>query len=518
MDRFLSGSCRTCSGGCATDQDAEFKVSDSFQRFNQKNVIFSRSWWDASVRSPETENFYESYRRPLEEWRHVEGYHQKDFALRNAGWHVADFFAERLESENRREGFLDFLTAHRVGASERREDAVPEEIAREIKKVAKLFGADLVGITYQDERWVYSHKYIRATEDAVPMDLPEGLTTVVVVCHGMDHDLLRTVPSALSGTATSLGYSDDVVTLLALAQYIRNLGYRAYASMNDTASSIPFAIKAGLGEYGRHGMLITPEFGPRIRIGKVFTDLELSHDRPTRFGVKEFCDVCRRCSDACPPEAIAKEDASEIVHNQSNIRRVEKWTTDAEKCFGFWATQMTDCSICVRVCPYKPRLSSLAQQDSGSSHELVPERLDVEAGQAFWPEGTERRRNGGGNSMSKIVMRVLGILWLSSLSLISAEERRAMTVDDLLDMVRIDDVLMTPDGSKVFYTERRLNWETNKFEKSLFAVPCRRRRSGAFCAQRWWGGIPHLTRRKIPVHAAGSRRDAPALSHALGRR
>ena len=33
---------------------------------------------------------------PLEEWRHVDGYHQKDFAIRNAGWYVADLFAERL--------------------------------------------------------------------------------------------------------------------------------------------------------------------------------------------------------------------------------------------------------------------------------------------------------------------------------------------------------------------------------------------------------------------------------------
>jgi dipeptidyl aminopeptidase/acylaminoacyl peptidase len=46
-----------------------------------------------------------------------------------------------------------------------------------------------------------------------------------------------------------------------------------------------------------------------------------------------------------------------------------------------------------------------------------------------------------------------------------------MTVDDMLDMVRIDDVLMTPDGSKVFYTERRLNWEINKYEKTLFMIP-----------------------------------------------
>ena len=85
------------------------------------------------------------------------------------------------------------------------------------------------------------------------------MTSVIVVVHEMDHDLLKTVPSALSGTATGVGYSKDAVTLLALAQYIRNLGYRAYASMNDTAASIPYAIKAGLGEYGRHGLLITEE-------------------------------------------------------------------------------------------------------------------------------------------------------------------------------------------------------------------------------------------------------------------
>ena len=345
--------CRTCPGGCATDADAGFHVADSYERFNQKDDIFSRSFWDPQVRSSKTERFYESYRRPLEQWRRVDGYHQKDFALRNAGWHVADFFAERLEAEgDRREGFLDYLTAQRDGPTQKREVDSPTEMANEIKKAARLFGADLVGVTYYDERWVYTHKYSRQNEDAAPMDLPEGLTSVVVVCHEMDHELLRTVPSALSGTATGVGYSKDVVTILALAQYIRNLGYRAYASMNDTASSIPFAIKAGLGEYGRHGLLIVPGLGPRVRIGKVFTDLPLAHDRPIRFGVKEFCEVCRRCSDACPPQAIDAGEPAATVHNRSNVRGVTKWTTDAEKCFSFWVSQVTDCSICIRVCPY----------------------------------------------------------------------------------------------------------------------------------------------------------------------
>ena len=36
----------------------------------------------------------------------------------------------------------------------------------------------------------------------------------------------------------------------------------------------------------------------------------------------------------------------------SNLTGVKKWTVNAEKCFKFWANQGTDCSICIRVCPY----------------------------------------------------------------------------------------------------------------------------------------------------------------------
>ncbi|MEE2877349.1 MAG: reductive dehalogenase [Candidatus Neomarinimicrobiota bacterium] len=346
------GKCQTCGGGCASDSDAGFEISNRFERFSQKDDIFNRSFWDSAIRSEKTDAFYESYRKPLQEWRHVDGYHQKDFALRNAGWHVADLFAERLEDQDRREGFLDYLTSHREGASEKRDIDAPGEMSKEIKKVAKLFGAELVGITYFDERWVYTHKYSRQSEDELEMDLPEELTSAIVVCHEMDHNLLKTVPSALSGTATGLGYSQDAVTLLALAQYIQNLGYTAVASMNDTALSIPLAIKAGLGEYGRHGLLITPELGPRLRIGKVFTDLPLAHDRPIRFGVEKFCDICRKCSDACPPAAIPDGEPSEMTFNRSNIPGINKWTVDGEKCFEFWTKQVTDCSICLRVCPY----------------------------------------------------------------------------------------------------------------------------------------------------------------------
>lgn len=340
------------------DSEAGFEVLEDFERFNQKNDIYSRAFWDSGIRSDNTERFFETYRTPLKEWKTVDGFTQRDYALRNASWHLPDVFAELKEGENRREGFLDPFTVHREGPNQRVPVESPEAMSREVKHVARVFGADLVGITGYDERWVYSHAYSRLGETEKSQELPSDLPNVIVIAQEMDRGLVDTVPSALSGAATGVGYSHDTLVLLGLAQYVINLGYRAVATMNDTALAIPYALKAGLGEYGRHGLLITKEFGPRVRIGKIFTDLPLAHDRPVGFGVTEFCETCRRCSDACPVGAIPDGPPSAEVYNRSNIKGVRKWTVDAEPCFRFWTNQNSDCSICIRVCPYNRDFSS----------------------------------------------------------------------------------------------------------------------------------------------------------------
>jgi len=343
----------------ALDLLAGFEVLDHFERFSQKNDIYSRAFWDPDVHSDRTDLFFETYRTPLKTWKRAEGFGQKDYALRNASWHLPDIFAELKEDANRREGFLDPFTIHREGPTERVPVESPSDMSLDIKHVAKVFGADLVGITGYDERWVYTHAYSRLGETEKPQELPGDLPNVIVIAQEMDRDLIDTVPSALSGTATGIGYSRDTLVLLGLAQYIRNLGYRAVATMNDTALAVPYAIKAGLGEYGRLGLLITPEFGPRVRIGKIFTDLPLVHDRPRSFGVTKFCETCRRCSDACPVNAIPDGPPTDEVFNRSNLVGVRKWTVDAEPCFRFWVNQNSDCSICVRVCPYNRDFSTV---------------------------------------------------------------------------------------------------------------------------------------------------------------
>ncbi|MEZ4416796.1 MAG: reductive dehalogenase domain-containing protein [Gemmatimonadota bacterium] len=334
------------------DLEAGFDILPEFERFPQRMDVFSRSFWDPTVQSPRTARFYETYRTPLQSWRAVDGYTQRDYALRNAAWHVPDIFAELKESEDRREGFLDSFSVHREGPGVRLEVEDVDALTREVKQAARVYGADLVGIAPYDPRWVYHSSYSRASDGEKPIDLPGDVTAVIVIAQAMDYDLLRTVPSALSGTATGVGYARDTVVLLSLAQFIRNLGYDAVASMNDTALAIPYAIQAGLGEYGKNGLLITPEFGPRVRLGKVFTTLPLRFDRPRSFGVRQTCQRCRACVDACPSKAIPGGEPTAERHNESNLRGVRKWSVDGVKCFTFWANQNTDCSICVRVCPY----------------------------------------------------------------------------------------------------------------------------------------------------------------------
>ena len=65
------------------------------------------------------------------------------------------------------------------------------------------------------------------------------------------------------------------------------------------------AASAGLGWIGRNNLLVTPEFGSRMRLAAVLTDAAFPAVKPAPFG----CGNCVRCLARCPAGAIAKEPA-----------------------------------------------------------------------------------------------------------------------------------------------------------------------------------------------------------------
>ncbi len=336
----------------AADGQAGFVIGEKFRRFSQRDDVFNRAWWDPEVMSDDVVAFYEAHRKP--DPRKGDGFTQWDFALLNASWSVARDFAGRGMANGRREGFLDPFEVFVPQADQQAELPALQNVTDRIRSVAAFLGADLVGVTAYDERWTYTHSADISSKQRAekPNDWLDGMTNVIVLGHEMERSLVQAYPSALAAAATGREYSHEAAVVTSLASFINGLGYRAVASSNDTALTIPYAIKAGLGEYGRNQMVITREFGPRVRFSKVFTDLPLVPDKPRKLGVGETCSVCTKCAEACPPKALPKGPPQEVGPDRSNISGVTKWSADCNKCFTYWTKLRADCAICMRVCPY----------------------------------------------------------------------------------------------------------------------------------------------------------------------
>jgi reductive dehalogenase len=311
--------------------------------------MYNRVRWDPTVTDIE-EGIY-----GILPPRGQDGYTLIDRALQNALWYVEMAFGHGHIVHGKdlyaweKKPYSDCL---RLPKGEKITGFDPKDMSQRIKKVAKLLGADLVGICELDLRWIYSHWYNLHTRESGLLEIPEQCRYAIAIATEMDYEMFRTSPTEIEGAATGMGYSRMAFVAGSLAHFIRDLGYTAIASGNDTGISIPIAIDAGLGELGRNGLLITPKFGPRVRICKVITDLPLIPDEPIELGVVEFCEICRNCAESCPAQAIQHGDRTAEALNVSNNSGVLKWLVDGEKCFRFWSRNHSCCGNCVRVCPF----------------------------------------------------------------------------------------------------------------------------------------------------------------------
>ncbi len=309
------------------------------RRFSYRNIVFERVMWDSS---------WEGYRRfynekVLEIVREKKpGYMQIDFALAYASWIIHDGFRGSF-AWDRIKLYRQPAACIEIDWSKLKYEVDdPHKMSQIVKRAAKFFGASLVGICKLNRLWLY--------EEA---EVPDECENVIVIAVEMDPEGIATSPSAIAAAATGLGYSKMAFILACLGEFIRNLGYKAIQSGNDTALSIPLAIDAGLGELGRNGLLITPEYGPRVRLCKIFTDLPLEPDKPIEFGVKEFCKKCKLCAKYCEAGAISMDDEPSFeIACKSNNPGALKWYVDFEKCYLYWCENGIDCSTCIKVCPY----------------------------------------------------------------------------------------------------------------------------------------------------------------------
>ncbi len=101
------------------------------------------------------------------------------------------------------------------------------------------------------------------------------------------------------------------------------------------------ALEAGLGTIGHHGILITPELGPRIRMGVLLTEAPI--DPTVKDEEKDYCIHCYSCIDICPVDAIKHPDDTGKLYE-----------VDAMRCKYFRIKtehiEMGTCGLCMKVC------------------------------------------------------------------------------------------------------------------------------------------------------------------------
>lgn len=249
------------------------------------------------------------------------------------------------------------------------------EATQAVKHAATFYGASLAGTAHLNPLWIYDEfkygnhesKSYETEQKIENRPIPKSVKYAISLAFEEDFDGINNSPGRLASAATGDGYSRMAVTAFKLSEFIRALGYQAIPSGNGVGLSIPLAIDSGLGELGRNGILITPKYGPRVRLAKVYTDMPLVSDSPIKFGVKEFCDACMICADDCPSGSISKGEQTWKGESVSNNNGTLKWYIQPESCFDY---NGFSCSNCKRNCPFnKPNNSWL--------HQLIRENINL---------------------------------------------------------------------------------------------------------------------------------------------
>lgn len=371
---------------------------------NGGTSIHKRPWWVKEVDEPTTEIRWGDIERISERDRTVRGpglsgylgetrveaigeiaaEKKKERILSNeAGYQLRDWALNSANGGARVP--MSFLGPQTADTPEDlgvpRWEGTPTENANMIRAALRHMGAATVGFVELDEnteRLLYSQdpdgKMIEfedveeAYEDDDKRVIPSTARWVIVYTVQMSEETMRLAPAPIGGQTTGLAYSRFTQIQAMLQEFLRGIGYQGLgeSSINALGIAPAFGVMAGLGELGRINRLLTPEFGPMVRVFKMVTDLPLEPTKPIDAGILEFCKSCKVCAEECPSDSLSYEDEPfwETRGDWNNSGH-KAWFENSPSCMEYWRTGPgTNCGICFAVCPY-------AKKDETLVHTLV---------------------------------------------------------------------------------------------------------------------------------------------------
>ena len=189
--------------------------------------------------------------------------------------------------------------------------------------------------------------FVKLPRDLIFQELGVLFDNAILLAMEMSKEKIDKAPSQATMNMVFETYDELGIAANKIADFLRHEGYSAQADhpLGGLVLFPPLAQKSGIGWVGKHGLLITPEFGPRVRLAAVYTSIQNlpyaeSNDHEW---IEEYCKICGLCIEECPPHAILDESVTQGTGRVTNIKQRE--------CFEYFA-QYYGCSVCVKACPF----------------------------------------------------------------------------------------------------------------------------------------------------------------------
>ncbi|HBG4837137.1 TPA: 4Fe-4S ferredoxin [Clostridioides difficile] len=254
--------------------------------------------------------------------------------------------------------------------SDTKVDVDAKSMTKKIKGLAKQYGASVVGITKLKDYHIYTNRGRHEENYGEEINLTHKYA-IVFGCE-MDKEMINRAPMICEVIETSKCYVDASIVGMILSYYIRNLGYDARNHMDANYLVMPVFIArdAGLGDIGRNAILTNKDYGSRLRLGVVTTDIPLLEDEYVDFGLEDFCKVCKKCSFNCPSHSLSNDIK---IGDDGKYN----WVIEHETCYIKWRYLGTDCGMCISACPFSQNLETIKNTTSfKGNNELIQKALD----------------------------------------------------------------------------------------------------------------------------------------------
>ncbi|MGI6201070.1 MAG: 4Fe-4S double cluster binding domain-containing protein [Christensenellales bacterium] len=129
------------------------------------------------------------------------------------------------------------------------------------------------------------------------------------------------------------------------------LSQRSESELRAPVSFKEAAVRAGLGWRGHSDLLVTPQYGPRVRLGLILLGERLPAGEPvTRSGCPEGCRACVR---ACPYGAIIGPRWQPGQPRETRIHIHQ--CNDNRSAYRHALGRKHSCGLCMAACPFGSR-------------------------------------------------------------------------------------------------------------------------------------------------------------------